>query len=471
MNTDKEKEVNKGSELQESKKNFIIEKVVGRDISRKHAIKHMLLAIVSGILFGLAAAVTIIMIGKSVDYLSNRNKEDINAESQNNNEESHEYESSASEDEQNNQPVKTEPETKADDVLPIYIDGEEYFIKKEAVTSIIDEELQSGKFAFSDLGNTSKEYKKVIDNASKYVVAVNAMSTNQGWFDDTVEVSSIFSGIIIAESKSEILILTTEEAVKKGTVFNVSFYDGTIKEAVVKQSSHHDKVAVIAVSTEGLGKDFIEAVEPVSFGNSDSIKPGDTVLAVGAPIGKVRSYEFGQVNYIGHNEITADGRKDVFYSQISADTEKGTFIVNLNGEFVGIAKAADEDTRYYGESSAVRIISINYLKSIITHLMEGTEVPYLGIKGKSISFDMKYKNIPQGMYVMECIDESPAYIAGIKKGDIITELNGRLITDADSYDYAVKKLRTGESIKIKLKRNSANGEYKDLEFTLTVGAR
>ncbi len=471
MNTDKDKELNKSSELHESKKNFIIEKVVGRDISRKHAIKHMLLALVSGILFGLAAAITIIMIGRSVDYFSNKNNEEINSESQDSNEEDYEDESSYVEDEQNNQPVKPEPDAELSDGIPVYIDGEEYFIKKEMLTKLINEELESGKFAFSDLNKTSEEYKKIIDNAARYVVAVNAMSTNQSWFDDTVEVSSVFSGMIISESESEILILTTEEAVKKGTVFNVSFYDGTVKEAVVKQSSHHDKVAVIAVSTEGLGKDFIEAVEPISFGNSDSIRPGDTVLAVGAPIGKVKSYEFGQVSYIGHNEITADGRKDVFYSQISADTEKGTFILNLNGEFVGIAKAADEDTRYYGESSAVRIISINYLESIITHLMDGTEVPYIGIKGKSISFDMKYRNIPQGMYVMECIDESPAYISGIKKGDIITELNGRLISDAESYDYAVKKLKVGESIKIKLKRNSANGEYKDLEFILTVGAR
>ncbi|MDO4437969.1 MAG: S1C family serine protease [Eubacteriales bacterium] len=470
MNNEKDKELNKNNELKESKKSFIVEKVVGRDISRKHAAKHMLLALASGLLFGLAAAFTIIMVGKSVAYFSAKDEDELSTESKSV-DESYSSEITENEESQNPQDIKPEIEPDTENTIPVYLDGKEYFIKKEELTSIVKEELESGNYALSDLNKTSEEHKKIIENAARYVVAVNALSTNQSWFEDTVEVSSTFSGIIISESEGEILILTTEEAIKNGTVFNVSFYDGTVKEAVVKQSSHHDKVAVIAVSTEGLGKDFIEAVEPVSFGNSDNIKPGDTVLAVGAPIGKVRSYEFGQVNYVGHNEITADGRKDVFYSQLQADTEKGTFILNLNGELVGVAKATDEDTRYYGEASAVRIIGINYLKYIITHLMEGTEVPYIGIKGKSISFDMKYKNIPQGMYVMECIEESPAYISGIKKGDIITELNGSLISDAESYDYAVKKLKNGESVKIKLKRNSSNGEYKDLEFVLTVGAR
>ena len=116
-------------------------------------------------------------------------------------------------------------------------------------------------------------------------------------------------------------------------------------------------------------------------------------------------------------------------------------------------------------------MSTSYLKRAIDRLTEGEPLPYIGITGSGISFDMSYQGMPSGMYVTEVSSGSPAYDAGIKNGDIITGIGDTNVSDVRSYENAVRLLKSGDSVTVRLMRSSGSSGYTELSFDVNVGTR
>ena len=80
------------------------------------------------------------------------------------------------------------------------------------------------------------------------------------------------------------------------------------------------------------------------MGNANALETGEMILAVGAPLGVTHSMDAGFLGYRMDNEPVADGTADVFYGDIAADAEKGTFILNLDGELVGMVRPSGDSS-------------------------------------------------------------------------------------------------------------------------------
>ena len=307
-----------------------------------------------------------------------------------------------------------------------------------------------------------------IENSQKYFVTVSATSTGTTWFDNEESNTETFSGVITTVGRNEILILTTSGAAQSESV-RVKFHNGVSVDAFIKQFSNEDGLCVLAVSTEnGLDEHMLDELEGIEFAARDTIENGEPVIACGSPLGISGSYSFGDIGYINDSEAGYDVSQRVAYTDALSDAGRGTFFIDYEGRLIGIAGTGTGSSGV--DDGLSRIVTCYSLNDTVNALKAGEKIAYTGVMGADVTFDMKYSGIPEGCYVTGVDQDSPAYTAGIMRGDIISSVNGDEIGGMWDYQRAIRRLNPGASIEIILKRPAA-GEYRDMTFTVTAGER
>ena len=307
-----------------------------------------------------------------------------------------------------------------------------------------------------------------IESSQKYFVTVSATSTGTTWFDNEESNTETFSGVITTVGRNEILILTTSGAAQSESV-KVRFYNGVSVDAFVKQFSAEDGLCVLAVSTEsGLDEHMLNDLEGIEFAARETIKNGEPVIACGSPLGVSGSYSFGDIGYINDSEAGYDVSQRVAYTDALSDVGRGTFFIDYEGRLIGIAGTGAGSSGV--DDGLSRIVTCYSLNDTVNALKAGEKIAYTGVMGADVTFDMKYSGIPEGCYVTGVNQDSPAYTAGIMRGDIISSVNGDEIGGMGDYQRAIRRLDPGASVEIILKRPAA-GEYRDMTFTVTAGER
>ena len=462
-------------EKQENKKkSFISEKIVGRDLTLRHAAKYLGLAVVCGLVFGICGAVAFNSLGthlqKRTEAMALGNSQEPESQS-----ESPEAPVSA-ESQEGQEPAAAEgtagaaPEEPAETTAGNEAASPEPSGETDTAGSIqeaVRRELENrtptpeeGRKLFAGL-------QEVVAEADSRVVSVQAVERDTSWFNDPIETAYNASGLILSIREQEILILTTEDAVRNADNLRVTFADGAEQEAYLKQSSRLDGVALLSVPKEGLGSEFLSSISPIAYGSAGTLQTGDLIFLIGSPLGTAHSVSMGLIGYVNEKEQTADGTQAMFYTGVPADAEKGTFAVDLKGELIGVVRPAPGES----QTGSTGIISTAYLREVLRRLGEGKQVPYLGIRGRNVTAEMEFEDIPSGIYVTEAEPDSPAYGAGIKSGDILIRLNDTELSDLNAYESAVRGLETGDSAALTVMRSSTNGEYGELTFNITAGAR
>lgn len=336
---------------------------------------------------------------------------------------------------------------------------------EEDVLELIEKEREEYEYTLSDYKKLSKAQQEAVADASVHFVTIECIISETTWFESTIETKRLYSGVIISQEEDEILVLTVPDAASDGVSLSVRFSDGTKQNAILKAYSARDRLAVLSVPTEGLGKDFLEKVSPIEYAEKKTINPGTQLITAGAPLGAVGSYDFGYIGYVSDPVSTVDGSITYCLADVNSNVETGTFFIDLDGKLIG---AAAEPVKGSGCAAAVTAESINY---IIESLKKGREMAYLGISGMDTSYEMKYKKIPEGMYVTELEEGCPAYEAGMKPGDILVLAGNREIKGTEDYKSFMRNLRPGDTAAMTVMRTGAAGEYKKLELTMTAGTR
>lgn len=472
----------------QSKKELINEVVTGRKITPLRVARFALAALICGAAFGAAAALS---------YGAVRALSDSVSQEAHGNNESNTSDNASGSDAEN---VNTDENTDIDgsDNVDTNIDGNASNRGSDSddsssasnvsgTGSDSSESNDSGNSQNNDAAMTagtalldvnSAEFKNAVlklqadaaEAVDPALVSITATAHTGTWFDSEMESNDIYSGIILSIDESEILILTPYIDASDRTL-KVSFCNGSSADAQLKQSSGSDGLSIIAVSAaDGISTDTLDNISAVHYADPDSLKIGDAVIAVGSPLGAAGSSTFGNIGYIDAAEPGIDCSQLVMYADIMCNAEKGSFVISYNGELVGIVSGTESDMSE-GYSVLSRIISIGSLDRTLRSLMAGNNRAYLGIIGADVSFDMKYSSIPEGVYVSEVLNGSPAYNAGIRHGDVITGIGERKVTDLSSLARDLTGMKPGVTAAVHLMRGSVNSEYKELEFELTLGER
>lgn len=480
-------------------KKFISERILGREMTLRRAVRWILLSLVCGIVFGLTVFGVNYLAGSAAEKAEKSRqeaKEQISSEATETDPKTEESLPQAAEPDTSVRETETakEPTT-----------AKEQETEKESETEL---ESKSGEDTGKDTGETeegetgedeteeslidpellhrsllsereaypygTEELKLVLnaeadacENISGYIARVSNTISAVTWFESTVETQRNYSGIVVSVSESEILILTVANAVTDGGSLSVTFHDGTRNEAVVKKVSDRDGLCVIAVSTEGLGIDFVEKLVPVETVSEEGIRTGMPVITAGSPMGTVGSYGFGNINFVAEPESVEDGRLLCCYSEASSDPEEGTFLMSVDGKLLGLAAARKENSEVTGN----RFIVADSCRNLIESLKKGNDMARLGITGIDISFDMRYKNVPEGMYVTAVNEDGPAFAAGLRRGDIVAMIGAREIKGISDYLNFMRNLRPGETVTVTILRESGRSEYKEMELQMTAGIR
>ena len=294
------------------------------------------------------------------------------------------------------------------------------------------------------------------------VVSINTTITTNV-FNQTVENASAGSGFIIT---ADGYIVTNQHVVSGADTVQVTLYSGqTYAATVIGGDSDYD-VAVIKIDAAGL--------QPVTLGSSESVNVGDTVLAIGNPLGELTfSMSQGIVSSV-NRAINVDGTP---FNMIQVDASinpgnSGGPLMNLYGQVVGIVSAK------YSEYSSTTVeglgfaIPIDDVTSVITEIMESGSVSdkaYMAITCGTMTAEMaaQYQyDVDTGVFVYSVVSGGAGEKAGLRMGDVITKLNDTVITTRTDLTAALKSFRAGDTAALQVYRE---GSYVDV--TITFDAR
>lgn len=423
---------------------FISEKIVKQPRTKKEIVRRAFALLLTAALFGVVAAVTFVVSRPVAEkYLvKETTKESI--------------------------PVtipKDEPETMATTETPETTPAATP--ESEPIEDILETVIKQYPFSVEDLNTLYGDLRAVTQKADKAIVTVHSVKTQTDWFNNPVENSGLFAGVITASANGELLVLTPEGAVEEADSIRVAFSDGTEVPGTIKQTDKLSGLAIVSVSTEQLGRALLEEVRAIELGNSYSVKQGDLIIAIGGPAGMVHSTGYGFVSYIARNVQMTDGMTRIIYADLKSNAGIGTFLMNTSGQIIGWV--TDE---YKGESSENMTVAmaISDYKSILEKMSNGFSFPYFGIKGQEVSAVMNESGMPLGVYVVDVNADSPAYNAGIQCGDIITVMGEESIVTMKDFQVRLEASTPGEVITVKVLRNGRD-EYKEIEYPITIGAR
>ena len=305
----------------------------------------------------------------------------------------------------------------------------------------------------SEALSATEAYNKVAPAA----VVVSTKSVTQGYFMQTQEVEGIGSGFIINE---EGYILTNYHVVKGAQEISVTLSNDVTTTAQIVNYDENQDVAMIKITDES-----VKIPATVELGDSDSLQPGEEVIAIGTPLSTELSSTVtkGIISATSRSVAVESG---VTMNLIQTDAainagNSGGPLVNTKGEVVGInsSKISGEAVEGIGFS-----IPINDIKDKIESLSK--PILNLGISVRTIDEALsKQLNMEQGLYVVEVTEFSSAEKAGLKAGDIIVKADGNRITTFDEFKAVKNGKEEGDEITLEVIRN---GESKTINVKLTA---
>jgi Do/DeqQ family serine protease len=258
---------------------------------------------------------------------------------------------------------------------------------------------------------------------------------------------SLGSGVIVDADKG--YILTNHHVVDHAVEISVHLSDGRTLKAELVGSDPEADIAVVKVDADGLSA--------VPLANSDKLRVGDFVVAIGNPFGLGSSATSGMVSALGRSGLGIEGYEDFIQTDASINPgNSGGALVDLHGNLVGINTAILSKSG--GNMGIGFAIPINMASEIMNQLVEYGEVRrgQLGAQAQDLTpelaaaFSIKNR---RGAVVTQVTPESPADRAGLKAGDVITAINGHAVRDSSDVHNAIGLLRVGQKVDITVQRD------------------
>lgn len=329
----------------------------------------------------------------------------------------------------------------------------------EEITTEIPSTVPIDNEKLNDYMGYYKALKSVADKAGLSVVTVTAAKQGVDFFNSTYQNIADEYGIVISSDSTGYYILTEYSLVKNSEKIQVTYYDKTVDTAEFVAGDTTTDMAVIKTGS------LNTAVVPVQFGNSDAVLKGDLLVATGKLYGFNGTIGYGIATGVNNSVNDTDSIYRLINTDISGTATSNGVILNLHGEVVGIITMAynSDNTNF------ITAYAINDVRNLMQNLVNKKSMPYLGIKGQTVTDEIAATNkIPKGIYISAVETNSPAYKSGIQSGDVITRINGTEINNMESFMMQLEKNNPGDNVNVTIKRRGRE-DYKEIEFNLVLG--
>ena len=318
----------------------------------------------------------------------------------------------------------------------------------------------------ADYETTLRNLYQVAVEAERSVVTIRETETDLEFLTEDGQEESV-SGVIIADNGREILVLGSNRLCRGQESWTVQFVDGKVYKASLKKQDKTKGLAVFAVDRSKMDSETWENMKIASLGNSNIQGRGSAVFALGNMFGYPGGVSCGMISSVKQEMHLADGSYEVLATDIPAEKGGTGILFNIDGEVIGLM--VPEIWPDNG-GNLVNACAISAMKPSIERLSNGESVPYVGIRGvMADGKDAEEQGIAKGLYVQKVEADSPAMMAGIQSGDVLTVVDGIKLTEFKVYQKLLQECEAGESIKIKGCRKGNDG-YVDIEYNVTIGS-
>lgn len=329
------------------------------------------------------------------------------------------------------------------------------------------------------------DVSQVVEEAMPAVVAVASTAVYQmpdfgfGWFfgggSQSYEVPSSGSGIIIGENDTELLIVTNNHVVQDTVSLKITFVDDTAVDAAVKGTDPDTDLAVISVPLDQIPQETKEKIAVARLGDSDGLKVGQGVIAIGNALGYGQSVTVGYVSALNREIKTSDGNTRVLLQTDAAINpgNSGGALLNMKGEVIGINAAKYSSTEVEGIGYAIPVSSVQDILDELMNRKTRSEVAeekqgYLGIQGTTVDEDAAAAfGMPKGVYVYKILKDGAAADSQLREKDIITKLDGMTLKSMQELQKLLKGYEAGETIELLVQRQE-DGQYKEIQIPVTL---
>lgn len=310
-----------------------------------------------------------------------------------------------------------------------------------------------------DTGKVLTPSEVYAQNVNSTVGITTSITTNYFGYQTTSAAAG--SGFILTQDG---YILTNYHVVEGSNSIKVTTYDGTSYDAQLIGYDESNDIAVLKIDASDL--------TPVVLGDSDTLNVGDSVVAIGNPLGELTfSLTTGVVSALDRPVTLSTGTTmNLIQTDCAINSgNSGGALFNLYGEVIGITNAKYSSSGSSSEASIDNIgfaIPIDQVRSIFESIITNGYIvkPYIGVTVSDVSSESQSYGLPQGAAVRSVTENGPAAEAGLQENDIITAANGETITSSNDLVKLVKAASAGDTLELTVYRQGQT-----TTLTLTVG--
>ncbi len=324
------------------------------------------------------------------------------------------------------------------------------------------------------------DVSEVVENVMPSIVAITSKTLissgrfGPAFFGEEQYSEGAGSGIIISKSEEALMILTNNHVVEGANELSVQFINEKSFDAKIVGTSERKDIAVISVSLKDLDSETLSEIKIATLGDSNTLKVGNGIIAIGNALGYGQSVTTGVVSAL-NREVTIDNYTNKMIQLDAAINggNSGGALLNSQGEVVGINSAKYSSTAMDSSASIEGMgfaIPVSDVSDLITTLMNGEhdEGVTLGVEGYIISDNNShYYNMPSGFYVSKITSGRGADQSELEIGNIITKIEGNEVTSLSDIQVVLNKLNKGDKVNLTIDYISGR-EYKEKDITVTL---
>ena len=357
---------------------------------------------------------------------------------------------------------------------------------EEATSDKTNSSIKSTKSTAKKVRNNNYTYyddlSDLIEDVMPTVVSITNMQkfTQNGYsiFGQRVqqeyEAPASGSGVVVGMTDEQVIILTNNHVVQQSTSLSVTFNESKTFDAAIKGTDSSKDLAIISVSKKDIGADYLQNIKISNIGNSDNIKVGEHVVAIGNALGIGQSVTYGIISAKDREIDEIDNSSKLIQTDAAINPgNSGGALLNLKGELIGINVAKSSGNAIEGMGYAIPINVAAEVIETMSKRKDRESIPeseqgQLGISARNIdSQTAESLDMPEGIYVFKINDDAPAKNSDLKEKDIIISFDDQAVKTVSELQELLRYTRAGQEVSIKVKRLDG-GSYVEKEFKIKL---
>lgn len=332
--------------------------------------------------------------------------------------------------------------------------------------------IQIQKYELDVMENYNATYDELylkVQEFQKSMVTVTEVTQDVDWFNNAYENKGQYTGVIFANSKTQLFVLIDSLDIEKAEEITVTFNDGSSVPGIYAQHDMNLGLSVVTVNLGDISEETMDKIGVAGLGSTRSSGMlASPVIAIGKIFGNTDSVAYGMIT----SENTILNMPDCNYEFLTTDiygSEDATgYILNTSGHLLGIIHQEQNTAE---AKNLVSFVGITELRRTLERMSNGREAAYLGIEGMDVTQEANsMQGVPLGAYVTEIVMDSPAMKAGIQSGDIIVGLDGMSILSYTQYMDVLAGYEPEETVNVHISRQGVE-EYSEIEIPIILGKR